>query len=327
MLTIRKGELLGDDGQFRNEGAIGRGSFGMLLRVTRLSDGRQFAAKLEHAAEATRQLALEARLYLRLEAKEVPHFPRVVYFGETPKYRIMVMELLGKNLDSVLMRLPGRRMSQKTVFQIAIQGICRLQALHEEGFLHRDIKPENFLIGMHAGPTVYLVDLGMMKPYLDPKTRTHIPEVHHKHFQGTLRFASCHQHLGFQQSRRDDMESFAYVLVYLFFGGLPWMGLDKRIAAHQEAHQKKLPPPDEDIIDQLLDRPKDKENAILQLKYKMSPAVLCKGGPPVLEEFLRYTKGLEYAEAPDYSRCRKMFRDAAAAAGIVLDGVYDWTTV
>lgn len=39
-----------------------------------------------------------------------------------------------------------------------------------------------------------------------------------------MRYASVHAHLGRTASRRDDLESLAYTLVFLLRGRLPWQG-------------------------------------------------------------------------------------------------------
>ena len=133
----------------------------------------------------------------------------------------MVIEMLGPSLED-LFNYCGRKFSLKTVLLLADQLICRIQTLHNKGYLHRDLKPENILIGLEENAsTLYLIDYGLAKKYKQPSGE-HIPFKDGKALTGTARYASANTHLGIEQSRRDDLEGAGYVLLYLLMGELPW---------------------------------------------------------------------------------------------------------
>lgn len=151
------------------------------------------------------------------------------------------MDLLGPSLEDLFQRC-DRRFNLKTVVAIGIQIFSRLEYIHSRKFIHRDIKPQNFLIGTHQYCTkVFIIDFGLSKKYIQ-KNGEHIPYKDNKSLTGTPRYASINSHLGIEQSRRDDLESVIYMLIYFLKGCLPWQNLknDPNYDRYQKILEKKL---------------------------------------------------------------------------------------
>lgn len=101
-------------------------------------------------------------------------------------------------------------------------------AFHEKNLIHRDIKPENFTISRQDSTLIFAIDFGLAKYFRDTAGK-HIPFVNNKGLIGTARYASINalqgkglKSLGNEQSRRDDIEALAYMLIYFYLGELPW---------------------------------------------------------------------------------------------------------
>ena len=132
--------------------------------------------------------------------------------------------------------LSGKRFPLSTVLTIGVQIITRLEQIHRKGFVHRDIKANNFTIGRgEKAKTVHIIDFGLAKKYKDLKTGQHIAVRGGKSLVGTARYASIASHDGYEQCRRDDLESLGYLLLYFLRGKLPWQGIQMHNKAEKYA--------------------------------------------------------------------------------------------
>ena len=303
------GAVFGPGGRFVLERPLASGSFGDVwaARDTAAApEGLCVAVKLEAATAEHPQLAHEASVMRELGSprQPAPGLPVVLWEGAAGPagYRALVQPLLGPSLEQ-LFDFCGRRLSLGTTLQLGVQLLRRLEAVHAAGFLHRDVKPDNILMGVRgpAERVAHLVDYGLSKRYRNADG-AHIGYRDGKpQLTGTARYASIAAHHGVEASRRDDLESLGYVLLYLLRGSLPWQGLRG--------------PPDAAA----------KQQRIAAVKAATTPGGLAAGLPAELAAWVAYTRGLAFAAPPDYDYLRRLLTTAGARAGLLGGGsVFDW---
>ena len=274
---------------------LGAGSFGSLYSA---ENGNQYyAIKLEEKSSGQHLLENEAYIMSYLHG---PGLPVVKSFGYNRKYYILVMELMGKSLEDIFKSFVVKKMSPRCVCNIGYQMIEILEYIHNKHVIHRDIKPDNFVIGKnYKKKYIYILDFGLYKKYRSSKTLKHYQMVKNKNLTGTARYASINALNGLSQSRRDDLESVGYVLMYFLRGKLPWQGIP---AKNKEERYRK----------------------IMEKKLATSPEELCMGYPPQFAEYIKYTRLLEYEQNPDYNYLRNLFISVLNSEGCKIDCYYDW---
>ncbi|XP_030547560.2 casein kinase 1-like protein HD16 [Rhodamnia argentea] len=282
---------VGGSPTYKIEKKLGKGGFGQVFLGRRVSGGSdrttgpgaiEVALKFEHRNSKGCNYGppYEWQVYNALGGSY--GVPRVHYKGRQGEYYIMVMDMLGPSLWDVW-NTSGQAMSSEMVACIAVESLSILEKMHAKGYVHGDVKPENFLLGQPSTQQekkLFLVDLGLATKWRDGSSGRHIeydqrPDM----FRGTVRYASVHAHLGRTASRRDDLESLAYTLIFLHRGRLPWQG-------YQGDNKSFL---------------------VCKKKMATSPETLCCFCPPPLKQFLEIVVNMKFDEEPNYSKFISLF--------------------
>ncbi|KAL6207776.1 hypothetical protein ACLB2K_018730 [Fragaria x ananassa] len=270
---------------YKVERKLGKGGFGQVYVGRRTAPGPgavEVALKFEHRSSKGCNYGppYEWQIYNALGGSH--GVPRVHYKGRQADYYISVMDILGPSLWDVWNN-SSHTMSIEMVACIAIEAISILEKMHSRGYVHGDVKPENFLLGppgTREEKKLFLVDLGLATRWRDSSTGQHVdydqrPDV----FRGTVRYASVHAHLGRTGSRRDDLESLAYTLIFLLRGRLPWQGYQGE----------------------------NKGFLVCKKKMATSPETLCCFCPQPFRLFVEYVVNLKFDEEPNYAKYISLF--------------------
>ncbi|VDM64618.1 unnamed protein product [Angiostrongylus costaricensis] len=180
---------------------------------------QEYAMKTEMVGGDKLKLRLKIEVLVLSQCHEVTnpekkkHFVPFIDRGKTDDFKFLVMGLVGKSLEDIRRTMLLRNYSKATAMNASLQTLQSIWDLHDLGYLHRDIKPQNFAIGLgELEKTIYMLDFGIARRYRAKDTKeVKVARLAVK-FLGTLRFASRACHLGVEQGRKDDLETWVYMV-------------------------------------------------------------------------------------------------------------------
>ena len=266
--------------QYTKPVRFAQGNFGEIFKAYDFQNNRDIAIKVERKQKnLTQTLQNEAIIMERL--KGIEGIPELLCFSEEDCYTILFMPLYGKNMKEFFTKSFSYPWYKS--LSMVSELIMILQAIHDRNIVHRDLKPANILLSSDEKSFI-LIDFGLAALY-KTDAGEHIKDRTTNQYIGNLRFGSINSHLFREISRKDDLESLGYMLIYFLKQKLPWDGMD--------------------IKDQ---RVKIKEMG--RVKATIDLHLLCSGLPSEIYDYMNYVKKLKFDEKPNYSYLYKIINEA-----------------
>jgi len=248
---------------------IGKGMYGEVWQAHHIHNKKKVAVKIER--KSTTNTLKHETIVLR-HLKMLRCIPQFRLFCHSSNYNYIVMEILGETIDVYFNNIPIEdRIGE--IKWIGVKMLACLREIHENGIIHRDVKPGNFLLSRDK-KDIKIIDFGLAKQFITTQNH-HKPCIKTSKMIGTLRYISTHVHEGYEPSRRDDVISMVYTIIYLWEKNLPWQGVTDYVNIH-------------------------KNQIVYELKKTSSVAGLGIDISSRIDDMLEYVYSLTYYDEPDY---------------------------
>ena len=273
---------------------ISKSKFSSIYEGINIKTKEKIAIKLE---EKNKYNLLEKEAYTLISIKGYGIID-LLSFGKNTKYNIMIQPLLGDSIHNFFLS-QFKNFSLSDICLISLQCLERIEWIHKNDIIHRDIKPDNFLFGIKDPRTIYLIDFGLSKKYRSKRTLKHIKYCYTRKIVGTARYTSINSLRGYEMSRRDDLESFYYMVIFFILKKLPWQ--DIKANSRVEKYHK-----------------------ILELKFIFDIDDYKILLPNEIIKMFKYVKKLKFEETPNYSMIKNSFKSILYNIGHTEIETFSW---
>ena len=285
--------ILNDKYQYHEDNILGRGGFGLVFKGQTLNSNQEIAIKVD---KKIKYLNKEMKIYDIISDSEIMA-KKIDYFEEN-NVAYLVMPLYYKSAEEIFRSDKKNYFMLKDVLMLGIQMFQQLHFLHGKGIIHLDIKPENMMYN-NENNKFLLIDFGLTKNFL--KDKKHICFKTNSGRCGTLKFMSINCHQKNTLSRKDDLISLSYALIYLYINRLPWK-THKYRNGNKESNYKK----------------------IMMEKLDFEENISSYNIPPPLLFLFNYSNNLQFKEDPDYHFLIKGFYNYLKINNYKYDGKWSW---
>jgi serine/threonine protein kinase len=291
-------ELLLNRYRYNSNDLIGKGGFSKVYKCYDLKNKIYVAIKIDEKVKYNKK---ESNIYdniygLKYMAEKLDYF-------ELNKKSYLVMPLYQYSSDKICKINPENYFNQKDVLMLAIQILQQLNNLHKVGIIHQDIKPDNIIFDK-ACNKFKIIDFGLSKQYI--KNEKHIEFKKGVGRCGTMRYMSINSHSKFTLSRRDDLISLSYSLIYLCKKTLPWKNLN---CSNITKNKNKL------------------HTIIKKSKKEFDTTISNLDLPSPILVLYNYSMSLKYNKMPDYNFLIKGFYNYLKLNGLNYDGHWSWSNI